>query len=1091
MTWTRRSLTLAAVSLLLPVAALAQYPSPVVGFNGPPIDDPATCQEMFQRPQHSGTTSQYIINSDPNDPNTTWINAAYRQSGFQPEGAAAERFYFFWDEPADPNAWVRMTTANGPIYPNPALHTEGKVRFKVVNISELFLGEIGVCIGIRETGVNVPQLWNGGGSGDIEWVGVSTTYNGITAGADMIVNTTAAGDDIQVYPLGTDIGPNGLNLPTGTAVIAVGPNGVLNTNPAGDDQRRFGYFIDGSGARRPVPAVTLMPSPLPYQVEFNLVTGAVTVDGVPAGGGIAGFTGNGDLSAANDRGTLEHIAVTSVADGASNIDLYIDELQFEAPVPDPVLPPVVRSPILSGATTVTVTGLMPTVDAVKLYRNGGLLQTINTNDPNDVVFTIAPAVPADVYTATQVVDGIESPPSAPVTVTYTDQFPVIYLVPPEGATSVLVGNVNPAAQQVIVTKNGMTQFTAPGNGTNKVSVPVSGLVAGDVLTAVDWFNGAPSATSPPDTVTIAGLTSVLSDNFESYADQAAMEAVWTQASGVDVLLSTDENATCPDGLKSALVPGAGATPYMTRVLNATPTATEPVIWNVNFFDPVGVDPGNQVNQWAELNYLGGTGPYFFIHVGAPSGTFVPNRTYYAFRAVGTGGPNWVVMNQYDAPQRSLGWHNFTVVHKGSKIDVYADGLLCLKNVSHNATPPIIYARADIGGGFASVAGAYFDDFVVEKGAAHFGCISASQPPTQPSITAPIVAGDMTVDVENVGDTTDTLQILAAGDVVIGTATGPFGSEATVTLTRPLVHLESIRARAINDFGNTDSAPLEVGIGNGDVLVCIGVRETNDTGPLGSPGGTSGEIEWVGAASAINGAPQGTPIGPSDNWYVLTFNPLTGPITGFTGNGAITATRGVLEHLAISVNSTSAGRSTGPYEVYVDNVVNVGAGPGGSDFVLTDFEGYALGTEVMFQEPTYSGTTSGDMAPAPSSNGVSDLEGNPGQSYQLIWFWRDTTSERWARITTFGVANLPNPIIDLTKPIRLHLLLAPPGPAVCIGDTNCDGVVGFGDINPFVTGLTGGPMCNPDNFDINQNGTVGFDDINPFVSLLSGGGGPCP
>ncbi len=62
---------------------------------------------------------------------------------------------------------------------------------------------------------------------------------------------------------------------------------------------------------------------------------------------------------------------------------------------------------------------------------------------------------------------------------------------------------------------------------------------------------------------------------------------------------------------------------------------------------------------------------------------------------------------------------------------------------------------------------------------------------------------------------------------------------------------------------------------------------------------------------------------------------------------------------------------------------------------------------------------------------------------------------------------------------------------CVGDTNCDGVVGFGDINPFVAGLTGGPQCNPANFDINGNGTIGFDDINPFVALLSSGGGPCP
>jgi hypothetical protein len=62
-----------------------------------------------------------------------------------------------------------------------------------------------------------------------------------------------------------------------------------------------------------------------------------------------------------------------------------------------------------------------------------------------------------------------------------------------------------------------------------------------------------------------------------------------------------------------------------------------------------------------------------------------------------------------------------------------------------------------------------------------------------------------------------------------------------------------------------------------------------------------------------------------------------------------------------------------------------------------------------------------------------------------------------------------------------------------GDLNCDGLVDFGDINPFVLRLSdpGGyvttyPECPDANGDINGNGSVGFDDINPFVALLSHG-----
>jgi murein tripeptide amidase MpaA len=61
-----------------------------------------------------------------------------------------------------------------------------------------------------------------------------------------------------------------------------------------------------------------------------------------------------------------------------------------------------------------------------------------------------------------------------------------------------------------------------------------------------------------------------------------------------------------------------------------------------------------------------------------------------------------------------------------------------------------------------------------------------------------------------------------------------------------------------------------------------------------------------------------------------------------------------------------------------------------------------------------------------------------------------------------------------------------------GDLNCDGLVDFDDINPFVLAvsdpaayLAAYPTCNILNGDCNGDGIVDFDDINPFVVLLSG------
>jgi hypothetical protein len=61
----------------------------------------------------------------------------------------------------------------------------------------------------------------------------------------------------------------------------------------------------------------------------------------------------------------------------------------------------------------------------------------------------------------------------------------------------------------------------------------------------------------------------------------------------------------------------------------------------------------------------------------------------------------------------------------------------------------------------------------------------------------------------------------------------------------------------------------------------------------------------------------------------------------------------------------------------------------------------------------------------------------------------------------------------------------------LGDLNCDGVVDFGDINPFVLAVTNAgeyqadfPDCFLLHGDFNGDGVVDFGDINPFVDALS-------
>ncbi|MFH1745916.1 MAG: dockerin type I domain-containing protein [Planctomycetota bacterium] len=704
--------------------AWAQFPSELVGFNGPPIDDPDTAREMFRQPPISGSTDDYIV---PNSPDVYDFNAAFRASGQQTEGAAAMEVFWNWVDTNDPDAWLRLTTSDGPDRPNPALHTNGQVRFKIVNRSEIFDGEIGICLGIRETGVVVPQLYDGGIDGTIEWVGVDTTPNGIIAGPNWIVDTQAIGDDEQVYPMGTDIGPDGLDLPSGTAVVAVGPNGTLETAPVSDDQVRFGYFLTASGERRPIPAITLAVSEIPKLLEWDIATGNVTVDGTPMGGGNAGFTGNGVIDVVPTRGTLEQIAFTNLTtDPAVLIHVAIDELQFEAPDPDPVMSPSIVRPILLDQTAVTVTDLQNGVDEVTLYVNGGFLDSQTTTSMDDVTFTIAPAVPGDIYTATQTIDSVEGPPSDPVVVTFTEQAPTIYMAPAENTDTVTVIGLDPGTTLVEINLNGTPTFSAiPAPGSDRVDVPVAGLLVGDRITAVMWVGTAPSVESDYETVTVSTRTSVIDDDFESYADQAAMEAVWTQAGAGTVLLDVTMDATGPpNGAQSTQVPDdpdpdVPPPAYMTRVLELggefiVPTETEPVVWNVDIYDPVGPDPDRTVVEWVELNHYGGP-DWFLVHIGAFDSITDPNT--YDFRATGNGGPNWVDLNEFDAPLREVGWHNFTMVHKGLRIDVYVDGKLARKNIQLEAETT--YARADVGGGYNGDVSIWVDDFIVDVGAVWF------------------------------------------------------------------------------------------------------------------------------------------------------------------------------------------------------------------------------------------------------------------------------------------------------------------------------------------------------------------------------------
>lgn len=424
--------------------------------------------------------------------------------------------------------------------------------------------------------------------------------------------------------------------------------------------------------------------------------------------------------------------------------------------------------------------------------------------------------------------------------------------------------------------------------------------------------------------------------------------------------------------------------------------------------------------------------------------------------------------------------------------------------------------------------------------------STMPPPTPPSLVSPLVQGDTTVTVKGIFSGATDVTVYA-GVTAIGSVTNPPADPNGVPVpVTSLVARDLITAKQTTPAGTSDaSAALEVGSGNGDLLVCIGIRDTGDTGALGTSGDPNlpGSIVWIGASGLLSGAPQGLVLAVSPSWQTFTFDPVAGPLLAFPdgGTGTILNTRGQLEHVAVAVKSDAANRSSGPYALYVDDVVNVGADTGGADFLITNFDSYTPPAQVLFRDPAYSGSTSTNMVyPPDASESSAEQSFSAPNSEKLTWFFKDSTAGRWARITTAAAANLPRPIIDLTKPIQLKLLLpspiqtgaccvtstctimtaadcataggiyrgdnttCEPNPCYCRGDTNCDQQISYADINPFVRAITSESLWKttfagsipPEGCtylgacDVNGSSAVDYGDINPFVTRLQSPG-VCP
>ena len=201
---------------------------------------------------------------------------------------------------------------------------------------------------------------------------------------------------------------------------------------------------------------------------------------------------------------------------------------------------------------------------------------------------------------------------------------------------------------------------------------------------------------------------------------------------------------------------------------------------------------------------------------------------------------------------------------------------------------------------------------------------------------------------------------------------------------------SVRQCADGSISTGTNCPLVATKASGANGLIIGgpVRVTSD-----GVGYTWWRVQWFDASATIGWVPE--------NWLEriaapLNTPPVLAPIPNFT----------ITEGLLFTFTNTATASSN-------------------AEVLLTDFESYASGTSsgtVLFRQPTFSGSPSGFLDTTPNTTTVTSTfpTGNDsGRSLQAIWNLTNAINS-WVRLTTSGTANLPNPVIALTRKMKFDV-----------------------------------------------------------------------
>ena len=257
---------------------------------------------MFKKPANSSTTTNYVDMAATNYTTVT--------TNFPAGHASAKVMKIGWSfKTGMSNYWVRLTTFNTTSLPNPTINLSQRLKFDVYTTKSLKVG-----VGCRETGTSAAIGANGGTTGNIEYVGVSSQI-GTTPIPTRTVNAS------NWTTLEFDLPNEPAQSLTGNGVLAAGKGTLEHLILLGNGGTgAYTVYVDNFE----VVTTTALPGTVTMNASSTLsITATATDADVPAQAVSFGLDADANTNAVLDRDTGAFTWTPGAGDAGTTSDFTI------------------------------------------------------------------------------------------------------------------------------------------------------------------------------------------------------------------------------------------------------------------------------------------------------------------------------------------------------------------------------------------------------------------------------------------------------------------------------------------------------------------------------------------------------------------------------------------------------------------------------------------------------------------------------------------------------------------------------------------------------------------------------------------------